>query len=150
MNADVAQIEKLVEPGVSAIGCELICVQWVRVEQVDTLRVYIDHPDGVDVDHCADVSRQVGAILDIEEAIRGDYNLEISSPGLDRPLVTPAHFLRFCGDKVSVKLYQAVSGKRKVKGLLVSAGDKSIVIDVAGEQLEIEYVNIKLAKLCVD
>ena len=95
MNADVAQIEKLVEPGVSAIGCELICVQWVRVEQVDTLRVYIDHPDGVDVDHCADVSRQVGAILDIEEAIRGDYNLEISSPGLDRPLLPRPIFYGF-------------------------------------------------------
>lgn len=150
MNTDIAQIEKLVEPGVSAVGCELICVQWVRVDKEDTLRVYIDHPEGVNVDHCADVSRQVGAILDLEDVIKGEYNLEISSPGLDRPLVTPDHFFQFCGHKVVVKLYQAVCGKRKVKGSLVSAGEGSIVVEVSGEQLEIEYGNIKLAKLCID
>lgn len=150
MNTDPGYIEQLVEPAVSALGCELICVQWARVSGNDTLRVFIDKPTGVTVDDCADVSRQVEAILDVEDTIKGEYFLEISSPGLDRPLTKPDHFRQFCGRSAQIKLYGPMGGRRNITGVIEFSNDKTVVVASGGERLEIGYGDIKSAKLCVE
>ncbi len=97
-----------------------------------TLRVYIDSPEGVDVDDCADVSRQLSAILDVEDPIAGEYSLEVSSPGLDRPLVLPEHYRRFVGETVKLTLAQPLAGRRKFKGRLLEATDDHVVVEAEG------------------
>ena len=84
------------------------------------LRIYIDSPDGITVSHCSDVSHQISGVLEVEEPIKGAFTLEVSSPGIDRPLFNFEHFKKFVGSKVKLKLYHAVEGKRKIIGLIES------------------------------
>ncbi len=142
----------LLEPGVSALGFELVDVELAGGGGHQTLRVYIDSPEGVDVDDCVGVSRQLSAILDVEDPIAGEYSLEVSSPGLDRPLVTPAHYRRFVGETVKLTLSQPLDGRRKFKGQLVEAADDHIVIEAEGvggrlERFTLAYPDIERARL---
>ena len=97
------EIARLLEPSISALGYELVAVELAGSGPDRVLRVYIDHPDGITVDDCADASRQVSAVLDVEDPISGSYVLEVSSPGLDRPLVKVADFERFKGSLVKLR-----------------------------------------------
>src|SRR4030067_3471730 len=97
MQTTRADLRKLLEPGVSALGFELVDVEMAGSHHNATLRVYIDSPQGVNVDDCARVSRQLSALLDVEDPRPGQYTLEVSSPGLDRPLVTPEDVRRVLG-----------------------------------------------------
>lgn len=112
----VKNIEQLLAPSITALGFEMWGVLLLSQGRHSVLRVFIDSPDGITVDDCATVSRQLSAVLDVEDPIRGDYTLEVSSPGLDRPLFTPAQVERYCGQTVSVRLRQMVSGRRKFQG----------------------------------
>lgn len=143
---------RLLEPGVSALGFEFVDAELVGGSHRPTLRVYIDNPQGVDVDDCAAVSRQLSALLDVEDPLPGGYALEVSSPGLDRPLVTPAHFRRFVGETIKVKLAQPLAGRRKITGCLAQAGDDHAVVEAAGvggaiERLTLAYADIERARL---
>ncbi|HEY8554081.1 MAG TPA: ribosome maturation factor RimP [Burkholderiales bacterium] len=135
------------ESGVQALGFELVDVELTGGRQHQTLRVYIDGPRGVTVDDCADVSRQLSAILDVEDPFPGSYTLEVSSPGLDRPLVTPADFRRFQGSMVKVRLLQPVEGRRKFTGRLVDATEDAAVVEVDGERFRLPYEAIERARL---
>lgn len=142
----------LLEPGVNALGFELVDVELAGGAGHQTLRVYIDGPEGVDIDDCADVSRQLSAILDVEDPIAGEYSLEVSSPGLDRPLVTPAHYRRFVGETVKLTLAQPLDGRRKFKGRLVEATDDHVVIEAEGvggrlERFTLAYADIERTRL---
>ncbi len=148
-----ADLHRLLEPGVSALGFELVDVELLGQGRQATLRVYIDSPEGVDVDDCAKVSRQLSALLDVEDPLPGGYTLEVSSPGLDRPLVTPAHYRRFTGETVKLTLAQPLAGgRRKIKGRLVEATDDHVVVEAEGvggvpERFRLAYADIERARL---
>ena len=98
------------------------------------LKIYIESADGINVDDCARVSRQVSAILDVEDPIPGEYMLEVSSPGVERRLFKPEHFNVCKGEKVQITLRQAFDGRRKFKGLLCGLEDEEVVIRVDDAQ----------------
>ena len=100
------------------------------------LRIYIDSPDGITVSDCSSVSHQVSGVLEVEEPIKGAFTLEVSSPGIDRPLFTYEQFKQFIGSKVKLKLYHAIEGKRKITGLIESIeGDDINIKDADSDTL---------------
>ena len=107
MNSTVNQLQQSLEPVVSGLGYELLGIEWHNQGKHSLLRVYIDHEDGIGIEDCETVSRQLSAFMDVEDLIPGQYRLEISSPGLDRPLFTLEHFARFIGEEVKLKCYSA-------------------------------------------
>ncbi len=111
------------------------------------MRVFIDSPQGVTVEDCTAVSRQISAILDVENPIHGQYDLEVSSPGLDRPLVTPAHYQRFLGKRARIKLRQPLDGRRNFAGELLAIEDDTVTIMVDGETFALVLSNIEKANL---
>jgi len=137
----------LLRPAVEETGKELWGVEFVSAGKHSVLRIYIDHENGINVDDCAEVSRQVGAILDVEDPISTEYNLEVSSPGLDRPLFNKAHYQEIVGETVSVKLSIPLNGRRKFKGKLSAIENDSLIIIVDGEDYEIEINNIDKGNL---
>jgi len=144
------EISGLLEPSVTALGFELVSVELVGSGNDRILRVYIDHPDGITVDNCADVSRQVSAVLDVEDPVPGAYVLEVSSPGLDRPLVKQADFERFAGSLVKVRTREPVLGRKNFTGLLSEVAGDNVVVEVDGEPYEISLANIERARLVPD
>ncbi len=147
MRESPAGLRQLIEPGVKALGFDLVDVELAGSGFRSTLRVYIDSPRGVTVDDCAAVSRQLSAVLDVEDPIRESYVLEVSSPGLDRPLVTPAHFRAYVGELVKVRTAVDVGGRRNFKGRLLEAGDERIAVEVDGQRMEWTYDAIERARL---
>lgn len=147
MQSQRTDLRRLLEPGVKALGFELVDVELAGSGHRNTLRVYIDGPRGVTIDDCAQVSRQLSAILDVEDPIPGCYALEVSSPGLDRPLVTPEDFRRFRGEEVKLRTTDAVDGRRNFKGRLVETSEGGISIDVDGQRFELAFDRIERARL---
>lgn len=133
--------------GVQALGFELVDAEFMGGRQHQTLRVYIDGPQGVTIDDCAEVSRQLSAILEVEDLFPGSYTLEVSSPGLDRPLVTPADFRRFQGATVKVRLYAALDGRRNFTGRLLDTTANEVVVDVDNVHVRLRFDAIERARL---
>ncbi len=125
------QLVDLLKPVVEALGFEFWGVEYLSQGKDSVLSVYIDSEKGITVDDCATVSRQVSGIMDVEDPISGEYNLEVSSPGMDRPIFTVEQFNRYVGEFVDVKLRYAFEGRRKFKGKLVAIEDgEDIVVHV--------------------
>jgi len=142
---DLAQ---LFEPVIESMGYELVGVEFSGGSGHGTLRVYIDREQGVSVDDCAAISHQVSGILDVEEPIKQAYDLEISSPGIDRPLFKLADFERFAGHTAKIKLMAGVDGRRNFRGRLAGVVDDSRVrIQVDGEDFDLPYADIARAHL---
>ena len=142
------QLLEIVRRPVEALGFEFVGVELQhRGGKRSLLRIYIDSEPGITVDDCSEVSRQVSGVLDVEDPIKGHYDLEVSSPGLDRPLFTKEHFRRFCGRKASIKLRTKIAGRRKIVGALVSVDGDEVVIDEAGERFSIAFESIDSARL---
>ncbi|QBQ55011.1 ribosome maturation factor RimP [Nitrosococcus wardiae] len=141
------RISKLVEPVVTALGYELVGVERLSIGKGVLLRIYIDTPLGVTVDDCERVSHQISALLDVEEPVASPYTLEISSPGLNRPLFTEEHFKRFAGAEVSITLSEPLNGRRRFKGLLRGVRGNGVMILVEGEEFELPLERIKKAQL---
>jgi len=127
-------LSKLIEPVVQELGCELWGIEKLQQGRQVVLKIYIESADGINVDDCARVSRQVSAILDVEDPIPGEYMLEGSSPGVERRLFKPEHFNVCKGEKVQITLRQAFDGRRKFKGLLCGLEDEEVVIRVDDAQ----------------
>ncbi len=142
-----AQLRKVLEAGVQGQGFELVEVELSGTGRHTLLRVYIDSPAGVTVDDCARVSNQLSAILDVEDLIDGRYTLEVSSPGLDRPLVTPEDFTRFTGEMIKVRLGQPLSGRKNFKGRLIAVAPEHVVLGLDGETLDVAFDRIEKARL---
>ncbi len=142
-----AQLRRVLEPGVTGQGFELVEVELSGTSRRPLLRVYIDGPEGVTVDDCARVSNQLSAILDVEDLIDGRYTLEVSSPGLDRPLVRPVDFTRFTGEMIKVRLGEPLSGRKNFKGRLLAVGPEHVVLGLDGETLELPFERIEKARL---
>lgn len=147
MTKQEQRLTELLAPTVEATGFELLGIEFMSAGRHSTLRLYIDHPDGITVDNCAQVSREVSAILDVEDPIQNEYNLEVSSPGLDRPLFTPAHFAKVVGQKIEVKIAIPQEGRRRFKGQLQAIEDDMLVIEVDGKQYRLLMDNVDKANV---
>jgi ribosome maturation factor RimP len=147
----VRDLTQLFEPVVESMGYELVGVEFNAGGGHGTLRVYIDREQGVSLDDCAAISHQLSGILDVEEPIQQAYDLEISSPGIDRPLFKLADFERFIGETAKIKLAVGVQGRKNFKGRLQAVTDeKLITIEVDGEQFDLPYADIARANLVGD
>ena len=147
MRVTIAGLRAMLEPGIRALGFELVDVEYARAGGQNVLRVYIDHPQGITVDHCATVSRQVSALLDVEDPIPEAYVLEVSSPGLDRPLVRREDFERFAGETIKVRMLEAVLGRKNFKGTLVGTDGDAVLVDVDKERFALPIDRIERARL---
>jgi len=144
------KLNRLLQPLVEELGYEFVGLEYGGAPNNAVLRIYIDHEGGVDLDDCTRVSHEVAALLDVEDPIRGRYNLEISSPGLDRPLFTPAQFERFAGERAAVHLFAPQDGRRKFSGRIVGVEHETIRLDVDGKEVSLDFANIAKARLVPD
>ena len=141
------ELANLLEPTVERLGYELVDLEVRLGGKGGLVRLYIDKPDGIDLDDCEKVSLAVSALLDVEDPVPGNYNLEVSSPGLDRKLTKPAHFQRFAGETVKVQLRFPIGGRRRFRGTLLSSDDENIVVEVDGESFSLPLKTIDTARL---
>lgn len=142
------EINAIVESAVKALGFELVGCELLQPKSRKTLRVYIDSEYGVTLEDCAKVSRHVGAILDVEDLIAGRYDLEVSSPGLDRPLFKLADYQRFIGKKIKLRLRTPVNNQRNFVGILREVKDDMIQIHMNnGESATFNFNEIDRANL---
>ncbi|PIE91422.1 MAG: ribosome maturation factor RimP [Acidobacteria bacterium] len=123
---------------------ELVCLEFKKQGKSWLLRVFIDTPDGVTLDDCERVSRRISDYLDEADPIEQAFSLEVSSPGIDRPLVKPKHFERFTGERIQIKLYRATNGKKAITGKLVEfQGDQLTIMDESDKQIH----NLELGQI---
>lgn len=137
----------MLRPAVEEVGKDLLGIEFISAGQHSILRLFIDHENGIDVDDCAEVSRQVGALLDVEDPISTEYSLEVSSPGVDRPLFTLEQYQAVMGETVNIKLSLPLNGRRKFKGKLESIEKDTLVVIVDGEDFELVISNIDKGNL---
>ena len=147
MRQAAEHLYELLTPAVTGLGYELVGVEHIMQGKHSVLRVYIDAEDGITVDDCARASHQISGVLDIEDPVRGEYALEVSSPGLDRPLFTLAHFERFTGRLVRLVLNTPWQGRRKMTGRLGGVRGRKVVLDVDGEEALLTLQEIDKARL---
>jgi len=143
---------RLLEPPIEALGFELVDIEFAREGRGGVLRIFIDGPAGdgeagVTVDDCARVSHAVSEILETQDPIKGNYTLEVSSPGIDRILRTRAHFERFVGQRIIAELKLPMDGRRRFIGVLKSASNDTIVVEVDGKAYELPFDRIQKARL---
>ncbi len=150
------QVEKLrtiVAPPTEAAGYELVDVEWKHEQGGWVCRVFIDKTvAGEKISHedCERVSRELSAVLDVTDAIPQAYSLEVSSPGLDRPLRTLAHFRRFVGETAKVRLKEGVQGRRNYRGTILAAENDTITMDVDGQKFVLPLADLDKANLEFD
>jgi len=141
------ELTKLIEPAIEQLGYELSDLELHVGGSDGVVRVFIDKPEGVDLTDCEIVSRQLSAVLDVEDPLPGHYRLEVSSPGLDRRLTKPEHFRRFTGETIRVKLRYPVDGRRNFRGALRAADDEKIEVEVDGESHSLQLATIESVRL---
>ncbi|MEN8214401.1 MAG: ribosome maturation factor RimP [Pseudomonadota bacterium] len=142
------QLIELARTTIEPMGFEVVGVQLLGAgRHGKKLRIYIDAPQGIMLDDCAAVSRQMSAVMDVEDPISGNYDLEVSSPGLDRPLFNLEHFERFAGQMVTLRTLGSHHGRRKFSGKLLGRDGESIQLDVDGEQLSLPFSDIDSARI---
>lgn len=141
------KLQRPIEAAVRGLGYELVGVEHLPQGRHTLVRVYIDTAEGITVDDCERVSRQVSGVLDVEDPIRGHYTLEVSSPGLDRPLFTAEHFVRYAGRKAKLRTSLPLAGRRNFTGLLQGMQDNEVVLLQDGEEVRIGLDNIDQARL---
>lgn len=141
------QLVELLEPVVRNLGCELWELEYAGRARGALLRLYIDSAEGISLDDCERVSRAVSATLDAADPIPGQYTLEVSSPGLDRVLRTPAHFARFEGEQVRLETTEPVNGRKRFAGKLIQVEQNEITIEVDGNAVTLPFDAIHKARL---
>jgi ribosome maturation factor RimP len=143
-----SSLTRLARGVVEPMGYELVGVEHLRRPAgASTLRVFIDHPNGITLDDCAAVSHQLSGVLDVEDPLPGRYVLEVSSPGLDRPLVYPEHFRRFRGQRVQVRLAEKIEGRRRIEGVLLGEQDGVIRLEADGREWLLPLSALESARL---
>ncbi len=156
MTDKATQISALLAPTVEALGLQLLGIEYLPAPGGSVVRLYIDVPEAeadarhVGIEECEAVSREVSAQLDVEDPIQGNYTLEVSSPGVDRPLFDAAQFARFAGERAKVGLKLPQDGRRRLTGTIVSVAGGTIVFDVDGQPIEVSVDNIDKARLVPD
>jgi len=148
MRSAPEQLVELVRNTVEPMGYELVGAEYVGGGKGrNILRVYIDQESGITLDDCVAVSRQLSSVLDVEDPIAENYELEVSSPGLDRPLYQPEHFERFAGEKIRVRLARAIDGRRKFEGVLKGLTNGLVTIETDGGDIDLPFEDIDSARL---
>jgi ribosome maturation factor RimP len=127
------KVFSIINPIVIDMGYELLGIEYVGSGKFSVLRLYIDCEEGVGVNDCETVSRQVSAIMDVEDPISGQYNLEVSSPGIERPLFKVAHYQRFLGHDVRLRTYRPLDGRRNFTGAIGSVSETSNTFELVTE-----------------
>ncbi len=142
-----ARIRSAVEPVISAFGLNLVGVEVAQEGHRTILWVYIDHDDGVTIDHCAKVSPEVSAALDVDDPLADAYELRVSSPGLDRPLMSARDFVTFAGEKAQLQLSTPLEGRRKFTGVLADVTEGEVGIYCPDGEHRVPIAYIKRARL---
>ena len=144
------KVRQLAAPLAAQEGLELLDVEIGGGHGRQTLRLLIDKPGGVSLDDCSSVSRALSTALDVEDPIQGSYDLEVSSPGLDRPLRTPEHFQQYAGNKVRVRTFGPVpecENRKTFVGILRGYEDGAVVVDVDGKVFRVPYTQVSKANI---
>ena len=138
----------MLQPVVERLGYEFWGLEYIQGRGA-TLRIFIDRDsdEGVSVDDCALVSHQVSGVLDVEDPIPGEYNLEVSSPGMDRPLFTLEQWGRYIGEDIQIRLLAPVAGKRRLTATLTAIEGDDVLMDVKGEALRVPFAQVDRATL---
>jgi len=147
MTAIRQKLDECIRPVVTGLDYTLLSIKYLPQGKHSLLRVYIDQDKGITIDDCAKVSHQLSGVLDVEEPLSGQYQLEVSSPGLDRPLFNLQDFVVYAGKEVHIKLAEPIGKQRKVTGIIESVVGSTIKIKQPEATLEIEFENIKDANL---
>jgi len=147
MRRDQTHLWELFEPVVNGMGFDLIEIEHFPNPKHGVLRLYIDKEGGVNVDDCSTVSRQISALIDVEDPVSGQFNLEISSPGVDRPLRRLVDFQRFAGSLVKLKTVMPLEGQRNFKGRLLEASEETVVIETDDEEISLPMTAIDKARI---
>ena len=141
------RLTDLIVPVVESLGCELWGLEYLTQGRYTTLRIFIDGPQGVSLDDCERVSRQISAVLDVEDPIDGEYTLEVSSPGLDRPLYTEAQYARYVGETVNLRLRIAVEGRRRFKGVISAIEEGALLLQFDNQTVRLPVETIDKGNL---
>ena len=147
MHEREARLFGLIEPTVTSLGFELVGVLWRGGRSRSLVRIYIDREEGVTVDDCARVSHRVNGLLDVEDPVPGEYDLEVSSPGADRPLFVERDFARFAGAGLKVTLHRPVAGRRRFTGTLGGYEGGVVLVDEHGAEHRFAISEIDSARL---
>ncbi len=146
----VARVTALAEQVAASMGMEVVLAE-IKSGGRSVIRVYIDKREGISLDDCERFSRHFSVVLDVEDCIPFSYVLEVSSPGLDRPLVREADFIRFAGKRARLRLRQPVDGQRNFKGLVLGASHGNVRLEVApGKEIELALSQVERANLVVE
>jgi ribosome maturation factor RimP len=141
------EIEQLIKPLIEDLGYELWGCEYLAQGKHSLLRIYIDKEGGIGISDCERVSKQVSALLDVEEPIPGNYSLEISSPGIPRPLFNKEQYKRYLGQEIRLKLYKPINGSRNLLGIIISVNEDGLVLKTGDEQLDVQFTQIVKANL---
>ena len=147
MSSSVTLVTELIDATIQALGLELWGVELLQQGKYSLLRIYIERGEGVTIDDCEKVSRQVSALLDVEDPIAGEYTLEVSSPGMDRPLFLIEHYSQFVGSEVDLKLRRPLDGRRKFKGKITKVSEDIVGLSVDGSEYDLEFSDIEKANI---
>jgi ribosome maturation factor RimP len=141
------KVTELIEPTVEALGLDLWGIELLQQGKFTVLRIFIESGEGITIEDCEKVSRQVSAILDVEDPISGEYTLEVSSPGIDRPLFKISQFEEYAGSEVDIKMRSPLDGRRKFKGRITKIDGNAIRIDVDGTEYDLDHSDIEKASV---
>ena len=147
MKTSVALVTDIVQPTVEALGLELWGVEHIQQGRYSVLRIFIDSEETVNLADCERASRQISALLDVEEPISGEYTLEVSSPGLERPLFKLDQFAQFIGDQVKIKTRGPLEGRRKFTGVIECVSQETVSLNVEGKVLKLDHTEIEKASI---
>lgn len=140
-------LEEIIEPAIAALGCELWGIEFFMQGKKSMLRIYIDKSDGIQIEDCEAVSRQVSSVLDVEDPIKSEYTLEVSSPGMDRRLFKLAQYEECIGQSLNVRLRVGFEGRRNFSGILKAIENEEIVLEVDKEEYILPFELIDKANV---
>jgi len=144
------KLYEMLLPAVEALGFELWGIEYIPQGKHSILRIYIEHENGITVENCETVSKQVSAVLDVEDPITVHYDLEVSSPGLDRHLFYPHQYSSYIGEQLALRLRMGLNNQRKFTGKLLAVSDSGIELEVKQQSVLIEFSNIEKAQVQPD
>ncbi len=147
MSSKLEQLQALLAPVIEALGYKCWGIEFLSQGRHSLLRIYIDHDNGVLIEDCETVSRQISGVLDVEDPISAEYTLEVSSPGMDRPLFTIEQFALHAGDQVKIKLRTPFDGRRNFQGLLRGVEDQDVVVLVEDHEYLLPIDSIDKANI---
>ena len=147
VNSSVTLVTELIDTTIQALGLNLWGVELLQQGKYSLLRIYIEREEGVTIEDCEKVSRQVSALLDVEDPISGEYTLEVSSPGMDRPLFSIGHYSKYVGSEVDLKLRRPIDGRRKFKGQIIKVSGGIVGLLVEGSKYNLEFSDIEKANI---